>query len=113
MVDFTKDSRILLRPGYTDMRLGIMGLSKLIGRPDPNCAYVFCGSRGRTVKIIEFTGQSIWLHIKKAPSGLKFAWPMQGSDQQVDPATLKLLIDSIDEVSRLEADGKQRRVIMY
>ena len=67
MVDLSKNRRIFLRPGYTDMRLGVMGLSKLIGKPETGCAYTFCGAKGRMVKIIEYEGQSIWLHIKKAP----------------------------------------------
>ena len=67
MVDLSKNRRIFLRPGYTDMRLGVMGLSNLIGKPETGCAYTFCGAKGRMVKIIEYEGQSIWLHIKKAP----------------------------------------------
>ena len=50
------------------------------------------------MKIIEYEGQSIWLHIKKAPYGVKFSWPDTGSDQEVDKDTLMLLLDSIDAV---------------
>jgi hypothetical protein len=113
MVDLSKNRRIFLRPGYTDMRLGVIGLSKLIGKPETGCAYAFCGAKGRTVKIIEYEGQSIWLHIKKAPYGVKFSWPDTGSDQEVDKDTLMLLLDSIDAVARLRSGGKNRETIVY
>ena len=111
MTDLSKDKRIVIRCGYTDMRYGISGLTRLIGKPEEGCAYVFCGSKGKLVKIIEFLGTSVWLHTKRALSG-KFVWPMKGSDQEISPETVKLLVDSVDELIRLEHDGLLPRVIL-
>lgn len=111
MTDLTKNKKIIIRCGYSDMRFGISGLSRLIGKPENGCAYVFCGSKGKTVKIIEFSGTSVWLHTKKALFG-RFVWPMKGNDQEITAETVRLLIDSIDEMSRLEHNGTAPRIVM-
>ena len=105
MTDLSNSKRIVIRCGYTDMRYGISGLTRLIGKTQEGCSYVFCGSKGRTVKVIEFLGTSVWLHTKKALCG-KFVWPMKGDDQEITADTVRLLVDSVDELVRLEHDGK-------
>lgn len=110
MTDLSGDRRIIIRPAYTDMRLGIAGLTALIGKPEDGCAYVFCGSKGRTVKIIEFTGTSVWLHTKRTYYG-KFAWPMAGGDSDISAETVRLLIDSVDELCKIEHGGTVPKVI--
>ena len=72
MIDVSKNKRIIIRCAYTDMRLGIRGLTLLIGKPEEGCAYLFCGAKGKVIKIIEFNGSSVWLHTKKILYG-KFA----------------------------------------
>lgn len=111
MIDLTNNKRIIIKPGYTDMRLGIHGLSALIGEVENNCAYVFCGSNGKTIKIIEFNGTSIWLHTKRSMFG-KFLWPMQGNKQDINFDTVKLLINSIDELSKIEHNRVKPTYIM-
>lgn len=104
MIDLSTNKRIIIKPGYTDMRLGAHGLSVLIGKVENDCAYVFCGSNRKTIKIIEFNGTSIWLHTKRSIFG-KFVWPMQGNNQDIDFDTVKLLINSVDELSKIEHNG--------
>lgn len=66
MLDLSNSHKIVICPGYTDMRLGIIGLSGLIDKPENGCSYIFCGSKGRTIKVIEFCAGSVWIHTKKA-----------------------------------------------
>ena len=42
----------------------------------------------------------------------KICMPMKGSDQEISPETVKLLVDSVDELIRLEHDGLLPRVIL-
>ena len=43
MLDLSNSHKIVICPGYTDMRLGIIGLSGLIDKPENGCSYIFCG----------------------------------------------------------------------
>lgn len=93
------------------MRLGIRGLTSLIEKPEEGCAYVFCGAKGKVVKIIEFNSTSVWIHTKRTLYG-KFAWPMTGNNQEISPETVKLLVDSVDELVKLEHNGLPIRPII-
>ena len=44
--------RVLLYRGGTDFRLGINGLTRLVGHPREGFAYVFCSKSGVQDKII-------------------------------------------------------------
>lgn len=66
MLDLSNSHKIVICPGYTDMRLGIIGLSGLIDKPENGCSYIFCGSKGRTIKVIEFVQEVFGFILKKA-----------------------------------------------
>ena len=94
------------------MRLGIIGLSGLIDKPENGCSYIFCGSKGRTIKVIEFCAGSVWIHTKKSLCG-KFVWPTEGSVQNISIETFKLLTEIVDEMAKLKNSGKIPSIIMY
>lgn len=98
------ERRVFLYSGYTDMRLGIYGLIRKIGTPQVGGVYAFCGKNRMTVKVIEYHGHYAWLHTKKIFKG-KVSWPSGDDVSEVDMASLKLLIDSIDVINRVELKG--------
>ncbi len=98
------EKKVFLYSGYTDMRLGIDGLMKKIGKPENGGCYAFCGRNRKTVKILEYHGHYVWLHTKKVLNG-KMNWPVSGDVSAVDMNALKLLIDSIDIINRVELKG--------
>lgn len=112
MLDLSNSHKIVICPGYTDMRLGIIGLSGLIDKPENGCSYIFCGSKGRTIKVIEFCAGSVWIHTKKSLCG-KFVWPTEGSVQDISIETFKLLTETVDEMAKLKNSGKIPSIIMY
>ena len=111
MLDLSNSHKIVICPGYTDMRLGIIGLSGLIDKPENGCSYIFCGSKGRTIKVIEFCAGSVWIHTKKSLCG-KFVWPTEGSVQNISIETFKLLTETVDEMAKLKNSGKIPSIIM-
>lgn len=86
------------------MRLGIYGLIRLVGKPEIGGVYAFCGKNRTTVKILEFHGIYAWLHTKKVLKG-KLNWPDGKDVASLDLGSLKLLIDSIDIINRVELKG--------
>lgn len=96
--------KVYLYSGWTDMRLGIYGLIRLVGKPEIGAVYAFCGKNRTTVKILEFHGTYAWLHTKKVLKG-KLNWPDGKDVASLDLGSLKLLIDSIDIINRVELKG--------
>ena len=96
--------KVYLYSGWTDMRLGIFGLIKLIDKPEIGGVYAFCGKNRRTVKILEYHGTYAWLHTKKIFKG-KLNWPDGENVASLDLRSLKLLIDSIDIINKVELKG--------
>ena len=56
MIDLRSAKAIYLYPGDTDMRLGIFGLIRKIKNPVRDSAYVFCGKKRMTLKILFYQG---------------------------------------------------------
>lgn len=98
------EKRVYLYPGYSDMRLGIYGLIKKIGKPETDSFYAFCGKSKKTVKILEYHGHYAWLHTKRIFKG-KINWPLTGDVTSVDLSSLKLVVDSIDIINKVELKG--------
>lgn len=98
------EKRVFLYSGYTDMRLGIYGLIRKIGNPQPGGVYAFCGKNRMTVKILEYHGSHAWLHTKKVFKG-KVSWPSGDDISDVDMPSLRLLIDSVDVINKVELKG--------
>ena len=76
---------IYLACGHTDMRKSINGLSVLVQlsfKLDPfgNSLFVFCNRARDRLKILEWSGDGFWLHMKRLERG-HFKWPQAGTDK--------------------------------
>jgi len=97
----SKDKRIFLRTGLTDMRKQINGLSEIAqsSLPEPPLSgayFAFCGKTRRVIKILywDATGFCLWQKRLEADT---FPWP--GADEvpsEVTRVQLKLLLRGIN-----------------
>jgi transposase len=79
-------SRIFIKPGRTDFRKAINGLSGIIEnqmRQDPlsGCYFVFCNKRKDRMKILYWDQNGFCLWYKRLEKD-KFIWPMTEEDAQ-------------------------------
>lgn len=70
--------------GYTDLRLGIDGLSNIVQlqfKLDPysNTLFLFCGRKSDRIKALYWEGDGFLLLYKRLEKG-KFQWPRNGED---------------------------------
>jgi transposase len=92
---------IYVRPGKTDMRKQINGLSILIQEelkldPFSGALFLFCNKRRHLLKILYWdrTGYCMWL---KRLEKDRFPWPMDRSEvQQIDLEKLRQLLAGIN-----------------
>ena len=83
--------RVLLYRGGTDFRLGINGLTRLVGRPREGCAYVFCSKSGSSLKILWYERSSVWLAQARLGAG-RFQFPSgEGSAEVAAKALLSIV----------------------
>lgn len=73
-------SRIIIACGYTDLRQGIDGLSRLIGTKynlnpfEKDVLFLFCGRRADRIKGLLWEGNGFLLLYKRIEDG-RFSWP--------------------------------------
>ena len=70
--------------GYTDLRLGIDGLSNLVQLhfeldPYTNTMFLFCGRKCDRIKALYWEGDCFLLLYKRLEKG-KFQWPRNSAD---------------------------------
>ncbi|QEN04147.1 transposase [Thiospirochaeta perfilievii] len=100
ILDFTNLS-IYVRPGVTDMRKQINGLSVLtedeMGMDSGSGSlFLFCSRNRKTLKCIYWDRNGFCMWQKKLEKD-KFPWPMTEEDaQEITFEQLKLLLDGID-----------------
>lgn len=100
-----KGKRVLLYPGYTDFRYGINGLSLLVGERLEGVVYAFCGKSKRSLKLLEFEKDAVWLTQVKLARG-RFQFPMEGEATYVEAEDLFSIINSALATARVES-GKR------
>jgi transposase len=76
--------KVYLRPGVTDMRKSINGLSSIVVnemRLDPMTGYLFlfCNRKRDRIKILFWDRNGFWLWLKRLEQG-KFPWPHSEED---------------------------------
>jgi len=85
ILDFNK-VRIFIRPGITDLRCQINGLSRIVKKDmkkepfNNGDIFVFCNRDQNAIKILQWDKNGFWLHHKKFQNGY-VPWP--GSNKQV------------------------------
>ena len=92
---------IYLKPGFTDMRKQINGLSVLVAEqwkinPFTGGLFVFCGKDRRSLKILYWDKNGFCLWQKKLAQH-RFPWPKDGSEVcQLSGEKLEWLLAGID-----------------
>ena len=97
----SRDKRIFVRLGYTDMRKQINGLSSLVQElrpegPFDGSYYVFCGKTRRVVKVVYWDSNGFCLWQKRLEQDT-FPWPKSGDElDEMTRQNIKLLLRGID-----------------
>lgn len=100
VVDFNQ-YRFFLRPGATDLRKGINGLSlhiqnEMFQDPFDRLLFLFCNRQRRLLKIVYWDRNGFCLWLKKLEKD-RFPWPDdEATAREIRFDQLKLLLDGID-----------------
>lgn len=101
----SEQTRVFLRTGVTDGRLGIDALRGLVGnamRQDvlTGGLFVFCNGRRNRIRCLLWDGSGFWLATKRLERAT-FAWPRDEAQvRQMSLAQLRLLVDGFELTSR-------------
>ena len=104
MIRLNDVSKAILYPGTTDMRLGIWGLMRLVGDPEPGCLYVFCGSGMSMLRMLLVEGDSYTLYSRKLKRR-KYLFPASGRPMETDEENIEAIIACAALAIRAEAGG--------
>jgi transposase len=94
-------ARIFIRPGHTDLRKAVNGLSVLIqeqmnGDPFSGSVYVFCNKERKLLKAVWWDKTGFWLSQKRLEKD-KFPWPENKTEaEELNGEELKMLLTGID-----------------
>jgi transposase len=92
---------IYVRPGKTDMRKQINGLSVMVQEeleldPFSGALFVFCNGR-QLLKILYWDRSGFAMWQKRLERGLRFPWPRDcGEAHRIDKRQLSMLLGGID-----------------
>jgi transposase len=93
--------RIFVRPGATDMRKQINGLSIIVEaemkqEPFSGNLFLFCGRTRTVLKVLYWDRNGFWLAMKRLEDG-KFPWPSDsGEAREIDRGQILMLLRGID-----------------
>ena len=99
MITLTRATRIFVRAGATDLRLGFEGLHAVVQTQLQQDVlsghlFVFCNRARTRIKILTWDGSGLWLCAKRLERGT-FAWP-GSSDSELAPAQLQAILGGLD-----------------
>lgn len=100
IIDFEKVA-IYVKPGGTDMRKQINGLSVIVQEelemdPFSGSLFLFCNKNRRLLKVLYWDRNGFW-QLQKRLERDRFPWPMDRSEvQEIDFEKLKQLLSGID-----------------
>ena len=99
-VDLSK-ARIFIRPGHTDLRKGVNGLTVLIqermeGDPFSGNVYLFCNKGRKLLKAVWWDRTGFWLSQKRLEKE-QWPWPENaGEAEELSTEQLGMLLSGID-----------------
>ena len=99
-IDFSK-VQIFIRPGYTDLRKAVNGLSVLIeqqmaGEVFSGNVYMFCNKERKLLKALWWDRNGFWLSQKRLEQD-KFPWPQsEEAVRELSAEELSMLLKGID-----------------
>ena len=94
-------ARIFIRPGKTDLRKAINGLTgiieqQMIGEPFSGNVYLFCNRDRKLLKALWWDKNGFWLSQKRLEQE-KFPWPENDKEaQELSREQLSMLLQGID-----------------
>jgi transposase len=97
----TSKARIFIRPGHTDLRKAVNGLSVMIeqqmaGEPFSGNVYLFCNRGRRLLKAVWWDRNGFWLAQKRLEQE-KFPWPETEEEaREISAEELTMLLAGID-----------------
>jgi transposase len=100
MWGLSRSTRVFLRPGATDLRLGFEGLyalaeNQLQQNPLSGHLFLFCNRDRRRLKALFWDGSGLWLCTKRLETGT-FAWSASGTSVEIDAAKFHALVGGLD-----------------
>ena len=104
MWGLSRSTRVFLRPGPTDLRLGFEALYGLVENqlqqnPLSGHLFLFCNRHRTRLKALCWDGSGLWLCTKRLEKGT-FAWPQSAREAhakiRLAPQALQLLLDGVD-----------------
>ena len=99
-IDLSK-VRIFIRPGVTDLRKAVNGLTGIVeqgmaGEPFSGTVYLFCNRERKLLKALWWDRNGFWLAQKRLEKE-KFPWPETGeAAQELRAEELSMLLAGID-----------------
>jgi transposase len=93
--------KIFIRPGYTDLRKAVNGLTVIIeqgmsGEPFSGNVYLFCNRERKLLKGIWWERNGFWLSQKRLEQD-KYPWPVTTEAvQELTAEEIKMLLQGID-----------------
>jgi transposase len=99
-VDLTR-VKIFIRPGHTDMRKAVKGLTVLIqeamkGDPFSGSVYIFCNRGRKLLKAVWWDKTGFWLSQKRLEKD-RFPWPEDRAEaEELSAEELTMLLSGID-----------------
>lgn len=99
-IDLEKTS-IYVKPGATDMRKAINGLSILVSESMEMNAlsgsvFVFCSRNRKVLKALYWDGTGFWMMVKRLEVH-RFPWPKDGAEaEKISREQLYMLLSGID-----------------
>jgi len=101
MIFDLSQTRIFLRPGATDLRKAVNGLSTIIEasmkqNPFSGSVFLFCNCDRKLLKAVYWDKSGFWLSQKRLEKD-KFPWPQNESDvRELTGDELQMLLTGID-----------------
>ena len=100
IIDLTQ-VKIFLRPGKTDMRKAINGLTAIVQEvmkydPFSGSVFVFCNKERKLLKAVYWDKTGFWLSQKRLEKN-RFPWPQDEAEaKELTVEELKMLLTGID-----------------
>ena len=101
MIPDLSKARIFVRPGITDLRKAVNGLSAIVQetmKQDPfsGSVYLFCNRERRLLKAVYWDKTGFWLSQKRLEKD-KFPWPQDENEaMELTVEKLQMLLAGID-----------------
>lgn len=103
MFALNRTTRVFLKVGASDLRLGFDGLHAQVVsilKQDVLAGHVFgfCNRARTRVKLLMFDGSGLWVCAKRLERG-RFAWPQSGTSE-IDMLALQALLSGFELTAR-------------